>query len=50
MNSWKSEKNDAVYVVGNVGEHGLTMYNLLGDNYLITLKKNSGGNNSSLFA
>lgn len=40
MNSWKSEKNDDfVYVAGNVGEHGLSIYNLLGNNYLITLKK-----------
>ena len=40
MNSWKSEKNhDFVYVAGNVGEHGLSIYNLLDNNYLITLKK-----------
>ena len=41
MNSWKSEKNDDfVYVAGSVGEHGLTIYTLLGHNYLIVLKKN----------
>ena len=40
MNSWESEKNvDFVYVAGNVGEHGLSIYNLLDNNYLITLKK-----------
>ena len=40
MNSWESEKNvDFVYVAGNVGEHGLSIYNLLDKYYLITLKK-----------
>ena len=40
MNSWESEKNvDFVCVAGNVGEHGLSIYNLLDNNYLITLKK-----------
>ena len=52
MNSWKSKKNDDfVYAEeGNVGEHDLTKCSLLGDNYLITLDKKSGGNYSSLFA
>ena len=40
MNSWESEKNvNFVYVAGNVGEHGLSIYNLLDKYYLITLKK-----------
>ena len=49
MNDQKNKKNDDfIYVEGNVGEHDLTMCNLLSDNYLIIREKVE--NNSFIFA